>query len=237
MERPAYQFPKRAADDASAALERQSRELGPDAATCRCPDTIRAWEGAQAEKVARLQVDRDNAVKRLEEIIPAAKTDWAAIVRGAGVEIAKLLGFMVFGLVLGPATPKDRMPAAPAQRRPWYARIFGAAKTATAFDAASAGAEVAVATSAARPQRARTADPRQLEEVAYLRTVNGKWATIWRMRKIAGRSPEAIAAQLGLKLPIVKAHLTNAEKALAARNADSLEEQGIPMLHREKATA
>lgn len=219
MARPAYVYAKRAADDANNALVAQSAALGPQ---CACPDSIRAWEEAQGAKVARLQADRDRAVGQLDTIIPAPKTDWPAIVRGAGVEIAKLLGFMVFGLVLAGA------PKAPPEAD---------TATAAAADTPAEGADTLPDTPPARAQRPRPATPELLEQVAYLRTINPRWATIWRLRKVAQRSYRGIADELGIKVPTVQRALKSAQKALDRRRTEALEDQNVTVLHPQRATA
>lgn len=98
-ESPAYIFAQRSLTEASASL---STQLGRQPPTCTCPDTIAAWEASQTASVSRLRGERDAALSRLAAATPAAQVDWGAVARGAGVELMKLFGFMVFGLAVAP---------------------------------------------------------------------------------------------------------------------------------------
>lgn len=97
MERPAYLFAANAARTAEGLLQERLTHPNPGP-TCNCPQTIAAWEAAEGSQIDRLRLERDRAVAAMERATPTPQTDWIAIARGLGLEVTKLLGFLVFGL-------------------------------------------------------------------------------------------------------------------------------------------
>ena len=112
QEAPAYVFAKNAADTASSLLQERLRrpEERPD---CNCPQTVAAWEAAEAAAINRLRAERDEAVGQMQSAIPPPQLNWIAIARGIGVELTKLLGFTAFWLAV-PLTQAKR-----SARRPY----------------------------------------------------------------------------------------------------------------------
>lgn len=112
QETPAYLFAQNAANTARDLL--QDRLRRPEARpTCNCPQTVAAWESAEAAAINRLRHERDTAVAQMQAAIPTPTLNWLAVARGAGVEIAKLFGFTVFWLAVAPLTraqPPARQP-------------------------------------------------------------------------------------------------------------------------------
>lgn len=101
-ERPAYVFAANAAETASRLLSERLTHPSPRP-DCSCPDTLAQWEASEAAAIERLRNERDAAIAQMERATPEPPTDWGAIGRGISVEMAKLLGFMVFGLVVSPS--------------------------------------------------------------------------------------------------------------------------------------
>lgn len=98
QELPRYVFAKNAAETAQTILRDRLNRPEPRPA-CNCPATVAAWEASEAAAIERLRAERDAAVREMERAIPPPRTDWIAIARGLGVEVGKLIGLMVFGLV------------------------------------------------------------------------------------------------------------------------------------------
>jgi hypothetical protein len=157
-----------------------------------------------------------------------------------------------------PAIPRERDPApweglvliiflAWASLEPWgytladrgRVEMPGRAKGAADIgpDTQAPGADTVPDMAPASASRAPRIDPALGEQHAYLRTVNERYARVWRMRKIERRSYSAIAAALNIKIPAVQRALRGALKALEARRAETLEQQGVAVIHREKAIA
>jgi len=107
QERPAYIFAANAAHTAQTLLTSRLTHPNPRP-TCTCPQTLAQWEAAEAGAIDRLRNERDSAVAQMERAIPEPQTDWIALGRGIGVEIAKLFGFAVFALMLGPPRRRHR---------------------------------------------------------------------------------------------------------------------------------
>ena len=115
-ERPAYVFAANAAQTASRLLS--ERLTHPSARPeCACPDTLAQWENSEAAAIERLRDERDAAIAQMEAATPEPPTDWGAIGRGISVEMAKLLGFMVFGLAVSPTLAALPGALAPAPTR------------------------------------------------------------------------------------------------------------------------
>lgn len=111
-ERPAYVFAANAAQTAATLLS--ERLTHPSARPeCACPDTLAQWEASESAAIERLRNERDAAIAQMERATPEPLTDWGAIARGISVEIAKLLGFMVFGIAVSPTGASARKPDAP----------------------------------------------------------------------------------------------------------------------------
>lgn len=101
QETPAYVFAKNAADTATTLL--RARLERPEARpACNCPQTVAAWEAAEAAAINRLRSERDQSVQRMEDAIPVPSLNWFAISRGVGIELAKLFGFAAFWFIVGP---------------------------------------------------------------------------------------------------------------------------------------
>lgn len=115
-ERPAYVFASNAAQTAETLLTARLRHPNPRP-ECSCPQTIAAWEAAEASAIDRLRTERDAAVAQMEAAIPPHKTDWIAIGRGVAIEVAKLLGFIAFGLVVI-RSPRRNQVVEPVERQP-----------------------------------------------------------------------------------------------------------------------
>lgn len=176
QELPQYVFAKSAADTASALLEERLTHPNPRP-TCLCPETIAAWEAAEGAAIDRLRQERDAAIAQMSQAIPPHQTDWAAIARGVGVEIAKLLGFIAFGLAaVGGSTP-------PATRfRP-------VAATAAAMGLAALPVGVAGATTAPTPveQPATPAPLRMVSEADLTDRARALKASGWGQIAIAAK--------------------------------------------------
>lgn len=111
-ERPAYVFAANAAQTAATLLS--ERLTHPSARPdCACPDTLAQWEASESAAIERLRNERNDAIAQMERATPEPATDWGAIVRGVAVEVAKLLGFLVFGIAVSPAGASARQPDAP----------------------------------------------------------------------------------------------------------------------------
>ena len=112
QESPSYVFASNAANTAASLL--RSRLGRPETRpTCNCPQTVAAWEAAEAAAINRLRAERDEAVAQMQAVIPIPQTDWIAVARGVGTEVIKLLGFTCFWLVI--ERNKNRQPS----RRPF----------------------------------------------------------------------------------------------------------------------
>lgn len=110
QELPAYVFAQSAATAANEILHQRLASPAPRP-TCNCPQTVAAWEAAEAAQIERLRNERDSAVAQMQAAIPPAQIDWFAVWRGIGVEIAKLFGFTVFWLAASaPAVVSPRQP-------------------------------------------------------------------------------------------------------------------------------
>lgn len=105
QERPQYVFAANAAETAERLLTNRLRFPNPRP-TCACPQTIAAWEVSEGAAIERLRNERDTAVRQMEAATPAPTLDVLALARGIGVELAKLFGFVVFVLALGPPRRK-----------------------------------------------------------------------------------------------------------------------------------
>lgn len=99
QEAPAYVFAKSAADTASSLLQERLRRPE-ERPACNCPQTVAAWEAAEAAAINRLRAERDSAVEQMQAVIPPPQLNWIAIARGIGVELTKLLGFTAFWLAV-----------------------------------------------------------------------------------------------------------------------------------------
>lgn len=119
QERPQYVFASNAAQTAERLLTARLRSPNPRP-TCTCPQTIAAWEASEGAAIERLRNERDAAVRQMETAIPQPEMDALALARGIGVEIAKLFGFIVFVLALGP--PRRKRGAPPAEQ-PWSPKV------------------------------------------------------------------------------------------------------------------
>lgn len=137
QETPAYVFAKNAADTAQLILAERLQEPRP---ACACPETIRAWEATQGAAIDRIRAERAGALADMEAAIPPASPDWIALGRGLGMELAKLIGLMVFGLAVGP--PSQNAPQASRQSS-WWGDIL------RRFRVPSIGMATALATSPA----------------------------------------------------------------------------------------
>lgn len=101
-ERPAYVFAANAAQTASRLLSERLTHPSPKP-ECSCPETLHEWEASESAAIERLRNERDTSIAQMEAATPDPPTDWGAIGRGISVEMAKLLGFMVFGLAVSPS--------------------------------------------------------------------------------------------------------------------------------------
>ena len=138
-ERPAYVFAANAAETASRLLSERLTHPSPRP-DCACPDTLAQWEASEAAAIERLRNERDAAIAQMERATPEPPTDWGAIGRGISVEMAKLLGFMVFGLAVSPRAIATHIATPQSVSQPgWLARcaaaltIAGVATPATAI--------------------------------------------------------------------------------------------------------
>jgi hypothetical protein len=90
-------LPYKTASDDLAAASRSLRERLSESPPPRMgPRAIEAWTASRAQAVAAVTAARDDAQRRLAAATPQSETDWLAIIRGVGIELIKLLGFLCF---------------------------------------------------------------------------------------------------------------------------------------------
>lgn len=106
----------------------------------------------------------------------------------------------------------------------------GLSRTDTGPAGAAGGADTLSTAANTPPQKRRPIDPAVAEEIAYLREVDKRLATVWRVVKGDRRSFRGAAKELNVTLAMVQRRIRSAEQALAKRNADRLEAQGVSVI-------